>query len=111
MFLLQQGAQWINEGSPLCHLTCDDGSVYTVYGCIRGNLVEVNENLVSSPQLLVAKVSSLFSNCFQSLLNSSMPGQWWIQRGKSGHGPSYSVAIDFGPPSSQEINVRYWETY
>lgn len=52
---LKHGAQWINEGSPLCHLTCDDGSVYTVYGCIRGNLVEVNENLVSSPQLLVAK--------------------------------------------------------
>lgn len=53
---LFQGAQWINEGSPLCHITCEDGSIYAVNGCIRGSLVEVNENLIANPQLVVAKV-------------------------------------------------------
>jgi len=30
---------------------------------------------------------------------------------KSNHGIPSSLAIDFGPPSNDEINVRYWETY
>jgi len=32
-------------------------------------------------------------------------------RGKSGHGPHSSLALDFDLPSDKEINVRYWVSY
>lgn len=48
----KRGAQWLNPESPLCIVTTDDGSVYTVRPGIRGNLIEVNENLIKYPSLL-----------------------------------------------------------
>nr|XP_002124373.1 protein Simiate-like [Ciona intestinalis] len=48
----KRGAQWLNPSGPLCVISCDDGSKHTVYCGIRGSLVEVNERLISSPQLL-----------------------------------------------------------
>jgi len=51
----KKGAQWLTENSPLCHVTCEDGSQYTLYSCIRGHLFEVNMNLVSEPRLLIDK--------------------------------------------------------
>jgi len=54
----KRGAQWINEVSALCHVTCDNGQVYTVCGCIKSSLIEVNESLISNPQLLNEKPHS-----------------------------------------------------
>ncbi|CAH1239069.1 FAM206A [Branchiostoma lanceolatum] len=54
----KRGAQWLQESSPLCRVTCTDNTEFTIYSCIKGKLVEVNENLINSPQLLIEKPSS-----------------------------------------------------
>ncbi|XP_078571322.1 protein Abitram-like [Branchiostoma floridae x Branchiostoma japonicum] len=54
----KRGAQWLQESSPLCRVTCTDNTEFTLYSCIKGKLVEVNENLINSPQLLTEKPSS-----------------------------------------------------
>jgi len=59
--VLQSGRQTTHETSPLCHITCDDGNVYNVLASIRGKLIEVNERLLSDPQLLVHKVHLFLS--------------------------------------------------
>ena len=51
-----QGAQWLGAMSVLCEVTCKDESVYTLYCAIKGQLVEVNENLLKNPSLLSKKV-------------------------------------------------------
>ncbi|ELU17295.1 hypothetical protein CAPTEDRAFT_149184 [Capitella teleta] len=48
----KRGAQFLQEGSPLCHVTCTDGSRYTLYAVVRGCLVEVNDCLNARPELL-----------------------------------------------------------
>jgi len=58
----------ISELSPLCHISCDNDQVYTVYGCIRASLVEVNERLVTNPQLLVTNVSLSMNNNYCSIV-------------------------------------------
>lgn len=55
-FFTLQGAQNLNENSILCRLICEEDRVFTVYSCIKGMLVEVNENLIEKPQLLIEKV-------------------------------------------------------
>ncbi|CAD5110785.1 DgyrCDS152 [Dimorphilus gyrociliatus] len=52
----KHGAQNLNENSILCKIICEDDEVFTVYSCIKGMLVEVNENLIEKPQLLIEKV-------------------------------------------------------
>ena len=49
----KRGATHLSITSPLCHVTCSDQTKYTLHSCIRGNLIEVNENLVKTPSLLV----------------------------------------------------------
>lgn len=44
----------------MCHVECSDGSKYTLYAVVRGNLVEINENLLTHPELLSSKVGILF---------------------------------------------------
>ena len=44
------------EDAALCIVKCDDGSVYQPCGCLKGSLVEANENLVTKPHLLSTKV-------------------------------------------------------
>lgn len=51
----KRGAQKLTPESVLCRLVCDDGAVYPVYSCIKGKLVEINENLLDNPNLLVEK--------------------------------------------------------
>jgi len=51
----------MRETTPLCHITCDDGTVYTVLACLHGKLVETNERLLSTPQLVVDKVCWTYS--------------------------------------------------
>ncbi|XP_074659325.1 protein Abitram-like [Tubulanus polymorphus] len=48
----KKGGQWMTADSKLCMITCTDGSCYTVYSCINGRLVEVNENLATNPALI-----------------------------------------------------------
>ncbi|XP_063778992.1 protein Abitram isoform X2 [Pseudophryne corroboree] len=51
----KRGAQFLTELSPLCRIICCDGEEYTIYSCIRGRLLEVNENILQNPQLLKDK--------------------------------------------------------
>jgi len=48
----KRGAQQIGLRSPICIISCSDGSQYTVLAGVHGKLVEVNERLVSNPRLL-----------------------------------------------------------
>lgn len=51
----KRGAQKLSPESILCYIECEDTTVYPVYSCIKGKLVEINENLVENPNLLVEK--------------------------------------------------------
>lgn len=51
----KRGAQTMTPSSPLCQITCSDGSSYTPCACMRCFLVEVNENLLEQPQLIMTK--------------------------------------------------------
>ena len=53
---LFQGAQMLDSRSLLCFVTCTDGSTYTLRSCIKGGLIEANEQLVDHPELLTQKV-------------------------------------------------------
>lgn len=88
----KRGAQWLNPLSPLCIISCSDGSEYTAYrwktlmikvktinrqtdrqtrgcskpvvhltcvlcSCIRSSLLEINDQLLVSPNLLKEAVS------------------------------------------------------
>ena len=46
----------LDSRSLLCFVTCTDGSTYTLRSCIKGGLVEANEQLVDHPELLAQKV-------------------------------------------------------
>ncbi len=54
----------MEPNTPLCQVTCSDGTVYTLVSCVRGRLIEVNMQLLSDPSLLTtpAKVSIHTSN-------------------------------------------------
>ncbi|NXX85355.1 F206A protein, partial [Urocolius indicus] len=59
LFLFQtQGAQFLTELAPLCRISSSDGEEYTIYSCIRGRLIEVNENILTNPALLQEKPST-----------------------------------------------------
>ncbi|XP_059153000.1 protein Abitram-like [Physella acuta] len=51
----KRGAQWLDATAPLCEVTCEDGSCYLLTCCVKGQLIEVNENLLKNPQLLTQK--------------------------------------------------------
>ncbi|XP_053874518.1 protein Abitram isoform X2 [Malaclemys terrapin pileata] len=53
-----QGAQFLTELAPLCRISCSDGEEYTIYSCIRGRLMEVNENILDNPTILQEKPST-----------------------------------------------------
>ena len=57
MCVLFQGAQMLDSRSLLCFVTCTDGSTYTLRSCIKGGLIEANDQLVEHPELLAQKVS------------------------------------------------------
>nr|XP_060630617.1 protein Abitram [Anolis sagrei ordinatus] len=54
----KRGAQFLTELAPLCRISCTDGDEYTIYSCIRGKLIEVNENILENPSLLQEKPST-----------------------------------------------------
>lgn len=51
----KKGAQYLQPESLICEVTCSSGAKYSLYSCIKGKLVEVNEELVSKPHLLLEK--------------------------------------------------------
>ena len=53
----KKGAQMLDSRSLLCFVTCTDGSTYTLRSCIKGGLIEANDQLVEHPELLAQKVS------------------------------------------------------
>nr|XP_054767907.1 protein Abitram-like [Lytechinus pictus] len=54
----KRGAQNLQSESILCKVLCYGGQSFTIYSCIKGKLVEVNETLSSHPELLVEKSST-----------------------------------------------------
>ncbi|KAJ6661412.1 hypothetical protein lerEdw1_015041 [Lerista edwardsae] len=54
----KRGAQFLTELAPLCRISCSDGEEFTIYSCIRGRLIEVNENILDNPSLLQEKPST-----------------------------------------------------
>ncbi|XP_061678058.1 protein Abitram isoform X1 [Syngnathoides biaculeatus] len=54
----KRGGQFLTEFAPLCRITCTDQTQFTVYSCIRGRLLEVNENILERPGLLQEKPST-----------------------------------------------------
>lgn len=48
----KRGAQVIMPESILCRIKSADGTEFRVRGCIKGKLVEMNERLVDSPEVL-----------------------------------------------------------
>ncbi|NP_001085336.1 protein Abitram isoform X1 [Xenopus laevis] len=54
----KRGAQFLTELAPLCRISSTDGEEYTIYSCIRGRLLEVNENILQNPGLLKEKPST-----------------------------------------------------
>ncbi|XP_010188222.1 PREDICTED: protein Simiate, partial [Mesitornis unicolor] len=54
----KRGAQFLTELAPLCRISSSDGEEYTIYSCIRGRLIEVNENILSNPAILQEKPST-----------------------------------------------------
>ncbi|KAI6661113.1 Protein Simiate [Oopsacas minuta] len=51
----KQGAQRLYPSSILCYLCCENGEKFPVYSCIEGYLIEVNDNIVKEPQLLIRR--------------------------------------------------------
>ncbi|XP_021352465.1 protein Simiate-like [Mizuhopecten yessoensis] len=49
------GAQWLKTASELCKIECDDGENYVFPAGLPAQLIEINENLVHSPNLLTDK--------------------------------------------------------
>ncbi|XP_053189845.1 protein Abitram [Scomber japonicus] len=54
----KRGGQFLTDFAPLCRITCTDETEYTVYSCIRGRLLEVNESILERPALLLEKPST-----------------------------------------------------
>ncbi|KAL3831257.1 hypothetical protein ACJMK2_023031 [Sinanodonta woodiana] len=51
----KRGAQTLTASSPLCEITCDDGEKFIVPAGMKGQLVEVNTQLLNNPRLLTLK--------------------------------------------------------
>ncbi|KAK3587839.1 hypothetical protein CHS0354_019707 [Potamilus streckersoni] len=51
----KRGAQTLTATSPLCEITCDDGEKFVVPAGMKGQLIEVNEQLLNNPSLLTLK--------------------------------------------------------
>ena len=54
--ILFQGAQPLTAQSSLCEITCTDGCKYVMLCGMKGQLLEINDNLKSNPHLVTEKV-------------------------------------------------------
>lgn len=51
----KKGAQQLLPESVICEVTSSSGNIYSLYSCVKGKLVEVNEELVCNSNLLLEK--------------------------------------------------------
>lgn len=51
----KRGGQHIGEKSVLCKVELEDGTVFPIEAGIKGKLVEINENLLTHPNLIVQR--------------------------------------------------------
>lgn len=51
----KRGGIWLDVNSPLCEVTCANGSKFKIFATLRGHLLEINRRLVDTPQLLTEK--------------------------------------------------------
>lgn len=51
----KKGCQKLQKNSPICSLICTDGSKYIVTACIGSKLIEVNQEICNSPELIKEK--------------------------------------------------------
>lgn len=60
----------LSETGVVCMITCTDDTTHSVYSCIKGKLVEVNDRLIENVSLLTSKVSlkPVYNNCEMSQL-------------------------------------------
>ncbi|XP_065053042.1 protein Abitram-like [Rhopilema esculentum] len=49
----KRGGQQLEYSSVLCEVECASGSKYLLRSCIQGKLIEINEELIENPQLLL----------------------------------------------------------
>jgi len=54
----KRGAQILGKISAVCEVQCTDGSSYIVQAGVRGKLVEINDRLLSNPQLAATHAQS-----------------------------------------------------
>jgi len=54
----KRGAQILGKMSAVCEVQCSDGTAYIVQCGVRGKLVEINEQLLSNPQLAATHAQS-----------------------------------------------------
>ncbi|XP_043074074.1 protein Abitram [Puntigrus tetrazona] len=54
----KRGGQFLTEFAPLCRITCTDEQEYTIFSCIRGRFLEVNEAILNKLDLLSEKPST-----------------------------------------------------
>ncbi|XP_074732312.1 protein Abitram isoform X2 [Strix uralensis] len=50
-------------------ISSSDGEEYTIYSCIRGRLIEVNENILSNPAILQEKVRHFLAFYFLTFIS------------------------------------------
>ncbi|KAF4527521.1 hypothetical protein B566_EDAN015621 [Ephemera danica] len=69
----KHGAQVLQPKSLMCFIECTDGTRYVVTSCIQGKLVEINENLIDTPNLLVEnpRAEGYIATILPSLIKSS----------------------------------------
>jgi len=54
----KKGGTFLSRDLPFCDVTLEDDSVYKLYSCVSGSLLELNESIKKDPQLLVTKAST-----------------------------------------------------
>lgn len=55
----KKGGQYMQSDSILCFIECEDGSRYSIYGCVKGKLIEINQLLLTNYNLLIEKTLSM----------------------------------------------------
>jgi glycine cleavage system H lipoate-binding protein len=53
-----QGGIFLEMDDILCEIVCSDNTHYFIRSCIKGFLLEINELLIQSPQLIQQKAST-----------------------------------------------------
>jgi len=49
----KKGGQYLDANAVLTIIECEDGSQYPVRSCVKGKLIEINDNVVKNPQMIV----------------------------------------------------------